>query len=217
MTMRVPGQPSGGGKLAKPHLGGTTKLSCGDSYEKGEWTMDHQRNSIIQGVYRITHLSSGKVYIGSSRNVSARWSSHRSAMAIGIHANRGLQDAWKSDGAEGLSFELLEDVESAADLEGVERRVIAKVASDRLLNRIPANRPSPISRGESRAMAVGEAAKIIGVSTQTVRRLIWDGDLPAFRIGSKGHYRVKQEDVDALIESQRALPRVRQRSAGEAT
>lgn len=62
-------------------------------------------------------------------------------------------------------------------------------------------------------LRVGEAAKIIGVSTQTVRRLIWDGDLPAFRVRNRGHYRVKREDVEALIESHRALPRVRQRSS----
>lgn len=43
-----------------------------------------------------------------------------------------------------------------------------------------------------------EAAAILGVSQATVRTMIKDGGLSAYRIGKGWEYRIRQEDLDAL-------------------
>ena len=45
-----------------------------------------------------------------------------------------------------------------------------------------------------------EVAEILKVSVQTVRKLIAEKKLRAFRVG--GQWRVRKEDLDAYIESQ---------------
>jgi excisionase family DNA binding protein len=46
--------------------------------------------------------------------------------------------------------------------------------------------------------ALTPASDRLGVSERTLRRLIADGSLPAYRIGSKT-IRVRRSDVDALL------------------
>ena len=54
---------------------------------------------------------------------------------------------------------------------------------------------------------VEEFAKRLGLSVSTVRRMIHDGDLPAYRIGRK-HLRVKIEDLESYIDASRVKPGV---------
>jgi len=46
-------------------------------------------------------------------------------------------------------------------------------------------------------LTVEEVADILRVSTQTVRRLIDDGDLRAIKV--RGQWRIKREDLDDYI------------------
>lgn len=56
-----------------------------------------------------------------------------------------------------------------------------------------------------RHMSTGKAAKALGVCVKTVRRYILEGDLPAEKL-PKGHYRIKDTDVEAMLsEDQKAL------------
>lgn len=56
-----------------------------------------------------------------------------------------------------------------------------------------------------RKLSTGKAAKALGVCVKTVRRYIQDGDLPAEKL-PKGHYRIRAEDVEALLsEDQKVL------------
>lgn len=52
----------------------------------------------------------------------------------------------------------------------------------------------------SKYMSVKEAAEQVGVSTQTVRRWIQSGALPALRISAR-LYRLDQEDFEKFIQS----------------
>lgn len=72
---------------------------------------------MIAGVYKITHISSSRVYVGSSRNIKQRWSAHRSALRSGSHANSYLQNAWDKYGEEDFSFEVLEETASLIEQE----------------------------------------------------------------------------------------------------
>lgn len=60
------------------------------------------------GVYRIVSTCSGKCYVGSSKNIEARWKSHRSELRAGKHSNFKLAAAWTKYGQDGLAFEILE-------------------------------------------------------------------------------------------------------------
>lgn len=69
------------------------------------------------GIYRITNVEDGKVYIGSAVNFANRWSTHRYTLSKGTHPNRHLQNAWNKYGASAFVFEVLEEVEEDRLLE----------------------------------------------------------------------------------------------------
>lgn len=59
--------------------------------------------------------------------------------------------------------------------------------------------------GESdKFLTVEDAAKELKVDTQTIRKWIRDGELPAISVGRQ--YRIKREDFDAFIEKRRTKP-----------
>lgn len=62
------------------------------------------------GVYKITCLANGKVYVGSSSNLRQRWNEHRSHLTRKIHKNAHLQNAWDKYGEQSFSFEVIETV-----------------------------------------------------------------------------------------------------------
>lgn len=56
------------------------------------------------GVYLIRNTVNGKVYVGSSVNIAARWGGHRNQLRKGKHTSRHLQAAWNNYGEENFSF-----------------------------------------------------------------------------------------------------------------
>ncbi len=64
----------------------------------------------ICGIYSITHIESGKKYIGQSQAIGDRWISHRSALRREKHPNRKLQNAWTKYGEQAFRFDILEKV-----------------------------------------------------------------------------------------------------------
>lgn len=59
------------------------------------------------GVYKIKHLESGRVYIGSAVNLAARIKNHRSKLNCGHHINQKLQRAWSKYGPAAFSVRVL--------------------------------------------------------------------------------------------------------------
>ncbi len=64
--------------------------------------------SIRSGVYAITHITSGKQYIGSSYDVIARWGKHREQLRGNRHHCNHLQHAWNKYGESEFAFEIIE-------------------------------------------------------------------------------------------------------------
>lgn len=60
------------------------------------------------GVYIIKHITSGKVYVGSSKNILARWNVHKKQLNKGIHGNKKLQNSWNKYGECDFAFEIKE-------------------------------------------------------------------------------------------------------------
>lgn len=61
------------------------------------------------GVYKITCLTDGKFYIGSSKNIKRRWKTHVSKLNKNEHDNMFLQEAWNLYGEKSFTFEILEE------------------------------------------------------------------------------------------------------------
>lgn len=85
----------------------------------------------ISGVYAITNVLNGKVYIGSSVDIYSRWSAHRSSLRKNAHHSAALQRAWVKYGEDSFRFEIVEIVESPSvgDLHRRETHHIAKANS----------------------------------------------------------------------------------------
>ena len=61
------------------------------------------------GVYLITNLVNGKVYVGSSVNTDARWYQHRKELGHGTHHSIYLQRSWNIHGASCFEFKVVEE------------------------------------------------------------------------------------------------------------
>jgi group I intron endonuclease len=59
------------------------------------------------GVYSITNIVNGKVYIGSAKRFNFRWNTHRSFLRRGTHHSPHLQAAWNKYGESSFTFEKL--------------------------------------------------------------------------------------------------------------
>lgn len=66
------------------------------------------------GVYAIRHAASGRVRVGSSRDVHARLTRIQFELRLGRHLDRKLQALWQQDPAQ-LSFEVVELVKQRSD------------------------------------------------------------------------------------------------------
>ncbi len=62
----------------------------------------------ICGVYKITNLYNGMIYIGSSIDIYRRWYQHKRELRQNIHNNKHLQNSWNLYGEEAFIFEIIE-------------------------------------------------------------------------------------------------------------
>lgn len=63
---------------------------------------------IICGVYQILCVPTGKVYVGSSKDIQRRWRHHRGALNNRCHGNEYLQRSWDKYGKGAFTFCVLE-------------------------------------------------------------------------------------------------------------
>lgn len=60
------------------------------------------------GIYQILCVPTGKIYIGSARDLLSRWWKHRSDLELGKHQNRHLQRAWEKYGPDAFVHSVIE-------------------------------------------------------------------------------------------------------------
>jgi group I intron endonuclease len=56
------------------------------------------------GIYTITHVATGRRYVGSAVDLRKRWKEHRRGLDSGKHHSRFLQRQWAKDGADAFKF-----------------------------------------------------------------------------------------------------------------
>lgn len=69
-----------------------------------------------QGIYIFTNTVTAEIYIGSSIDISRRWTDHRWLSETKRHKNAIFQAAYETHGAVALSLSVLELVEKAEQL-----------------------------------------------------------------------------------------------------
>ena len=62
----------------------------------------------LSGIYCITHISSGRKYIGQSPRLVARIQDHISYLNRGKHKNPKLQSYWNKYGSQDFNFQIIE-------------------------------------------------------------------------------------------------------------
>jgi group I intron endonuclease len=63
------------------------------------------------GIYKITRIKTGEVYIGKSTNIKDRWIQHcKTVYGAGTIAHSILHTTMQKDGLENFTFELVEEV-----------------------------------------------------------------------------------------------------------
>lgn len=68
------------------------------------------------GIYKISHIASGRAYVGSSHDLWRRFGSHISTLRSGKHRNARLMAAWRKHGEKAFHIGVLEYVEIKQDL-----------------------------------------------------------------------------------------------------
>lgn len=101
----------------------------------------------MQGVYEIYCQITHQRYIGSSKDISARWQQHFSELESNTHHNFFLQRAWNLYGRDNFVFSFLQEVEKEEDLYKVEEIFIKKYNFNSLFNIMKKPGASPQSSG----------------------------------------------------------------------
>jgi group I intron endonuclease len=106
------------------------------------------------GIYQISCITTGKIYVGSAVNLWRRWQQHRSRLRIGKHANAHLQAAWDKYGEEQFAFAILEFVDVTYLLQAEQEWMVSTCCTDK---------------------TVGFNIADTAASPGGVTRLIWEG------------------------------------------
>lgn len=77
------------------------------------------------GIYKITNKINGRVYIGQSKSIGTRWSSHLNRLECRKHENKELQNDYDVFGYSIFTFEILEECEEN-ELLKLEKQYIVK-------------------------------------------------------------------------------------------
>lgn len=65
----------------------------------------------VTGIYKITRLKTGEIYVGKATDVTTRWLGHsKTAFNVGAIAHSVLHTTMERDGIDNFTFELLEEV-----------------------------------------------------------------------------------------------------------
>jgi group I intron endonuclease len=77
---------------------------------RAELKREYRERPREAGIYQIRNRESGKILLGSSRNLHGPLNRHRFALRVGKHANPALQRDFHEQGEDAFDFEILEVV-----------------------------------------------------------------------------------------------------------
>ncbi|MGE5582490.1 MAG: GIY-YIG nuclease family protein [Bacillota bacterium] len=87
--------------------------------------MDKERRSELKqayknkpqkiGIFQITNLVSGKIFIGGTSNLDKVFNRHQAQLKFGSHPNKELQNDWNQSGPANFTFEILDELKPNED------------------------------------------------------------------------------------------------------
>lgn len=83
--------------------------------DKKELKKQYKETMQPMGVYQIKNLVSGKIFIGSSKNIPGKINSQKFQLNAGSHMNPELQEDFNKLGADKFLFEALDYLEPKED------------------------------------------------------------------------------------------------------
>lgn len=93
------------------------------------------------GVYSITNIKTGKVYIGSSKNINERWWRHKYDLKLNKHSNRHLQRSYNKYGENAFRFQVIEYCEESERHSLEENYINAYKKHQEVYNIAPVEKP----------------------------------------------------------------------------
>jgi group I intron endonuclease len=87
------------------------------------------------GVFQVTNLVNGKIFIDSSVNFDKIWNRHLAELKVGGHRNISLQKDWKEYGEDNFKYEILSEIKQSDDQKidyGKEAKLLAKMFIEEL-------------------------------------------------------------------------------------
>ncbi len=109
-----------------------------------------ERSYHMQGIYEIYSVRSGKRYIGSSKNIEARWQTHIRDLKNRCHHNYYLQQEYQRYGEDNLVFTVVHIVSDEEQLFDYELAYINKFQFSKLFNSL--RKPGEVPKRNSRWM-----------------------------------------------------------------
>jgi len=76
---------------------------------------EYKRGIRPMGVFQIRNLSNERILVVAGINLAGVRNRHRFQLNAGVHPNQQLQRDWNSSGAAGFAFEILDQMNPAAD------------------------------------------------------------------------------------------------------
>ncbi|GGG62869.1 GIY-YIG nuclease family protein [Paenibacillus radicis (ex Gao et al. 2016)] len=75
---------------------------------KKQLAADYMEQERVMGVYQIVNQTTGRIFVGSSSNMSGAWSRARFELDMGMHKCKPLQNDWKKQGLDAFTFEIVD-------------------------------------------------------------------------------------------------------------
>lgn len=133
-------------------------------------------NNMKCGIYKITNLINGKIYIGCSKNIEHRWIAHKSESILEHNPqyNYSIHKAFRKYGIDNFSFEIIELV-SEQELFDKEKYWIAFYDSyNKGYNETKGGDCGPSMPGES-----NPNAKLLRADIIAIRSALLEGKMPS--------------------------------------
>jgi hypothetical protein len=82
--------------------------------DKKQLKRDYKQTPLPMGVFLIRNNLNDKVFLGTSLNLPGIINRHRSALKLGLHANKALQADWNELGSTNFAFEIVDELSPRA-------------------------------------------------------------------------------------------------------